>query len=84
MANTPLPAAGTPQRTPLCGRDDHCPACALCEVLAHNQERAWAKGRCGSLSRDYLKLVCDRESGHKGDHRGYYDTADDCLFWSAK
>lgn len=66
---------------PLCGRENHGVACALCEVLEHNQERAWAKGQCGSLSPDYLKLVCDRESGHAGQHGGYMDQHDEYLFW---
>jgi hypothetical protein len=28
-------------------------------------------------------LICDRERGHPGQHRGYYETADEILFWSA-
>lgn len=68
---------------PLCGRENHGFACPVCEVLEHNQERAWDKGWCGALSCAPFVVVCDRESGHKGQHRGYYDTADEVLFWEA-
>lgn len=76
--------APTPARLPLCGREDHSIACALCEVLADNQEGAWAKGQCGTLSPDYLKLTCDRASGHTGQHGGYMDQHDEYLFWGRK
>lgn len=65
-----------------CGRaHGSVPSCALCEVLEHNQERAFAKGHCGALSGAPDLLICDRESGHDGMHRGYVDEHDEVLFW---
>lgn len=29
-------------------------------------------------------LVCDREVGHDGEHRGYDDTIDEPIFWRAQ
>lgn len=67
--------------SPLCGRIPHPIACAICEVLEHEQERAWAKDHCGALSPGPLHLICDRESGHDGNHRGYNAQIDEPMFW---
>lgn len=75
------PQRGAFVKLPLCGRQNHGPACPICGVLEDEQEKALAKGQCGALSRPPFVLVCDRESGHSGQHRGYYSPADDVLFW---
>jgi|GEM_PF-6297346 len=71
-------------RHTLCGRDGETFACPVCEVLEDQQERAWAKDQCGAVSLPPMLLVCDRESGHEGNHRGYVSQHDDVLFWSAR
>ena len=76
------PTRAPSQTPPLCRRKDHGPTCSLCEVLAHNQEKAWDKGQCGKVS-DYPFVVCDRESSHEGEHRGYFDTVDEVIFWTS-
>lgn len=40
--------------------------------------------RCNHQSPGYLRLLCDREVGHGGDHRGYVEEHDDVLFWRQK
>jgi len=37
--------------------------------------------RCGDV-RD--GLVCDRERGHVGNHRGYLEQHDEVLFWAPR
>ena len=56
--------------------------CAACEVVEHNQERAFDRGWCGAIGA--IGLVCDRESGHGGDHCGYNVNIDEPMFWPAK
>lgn len=67
----------------LCGREHGLvPSCAVCEVIEHAQERAFDKGQCGAARVGLpALLICDRESGHKGEHRGYVEEHDDVLFW---
>lgn len=36
---------------------------------------------CGARSGGPLALVCDREPGHPGSHRGYLEAHDEPLFW---
>jgi hypothetical protein len=65
----------------ICGRKGERSAvpCVVCEVVEDAQERAFDKGWCGAVSHG---LVCDRESGHAGAHRGYRVEQDVPVFWS--
>ena len=60
------------------GKRERSVPCVVCEVIEDAQEKAWDKGWCGSARSG---LVCDRESGHKGQHRGYWSEHDAVLFW---
>jgi hypothetical protein len=59
------------------GRREAVP-CIACEVVEDEQEKAWGKGWCGSARSG---LVCDREAGHPGEHRGYNWRIDEPMFW---
>jgi len=36
---------------------------------------------CGAVSPGFGGLVCDREAGHTGPHRGYAEGIDAPVFW---
>lgn len=38
--------------------------------------------RCGV--KHSIGLICDREIGHPGPHRGYHEVIDEPLFWQDK
>lgn len=43
-----------------------------------NDQETRAEDQCGAVS---AHLVCDRESGHSGSHRGYDEQIDEPMFW---
>lgn len=67
----------------LCGKDGRREAvpCAVCEVIEDEQDRAFDRGWCVAVSKAPFVLVCDRESGHDGPHRGYVAAHDAVEFW---
>jgi hypothetical protein len=69
-----------------CGREhESVPSCAVCEVIADAQEKAYDKGYCGAVNIDHAPmLVCDREPGHPGEHRDWVEQHDAVLFWRSK
>ena len=55
--------------------DQHCDRCDLAEFSGVTYKVAH---QCGAV---YGHLVCDREHGHSGSHRGYDEQIDEALFW---
>jgi hypothetical protein len=41
------------------------------------------KARCGARHRigSTVALTCDKDQGHDGPHRGYYEAIDSPMFW---
>lgn len=57
--------------------DQHCDRCDLAEFSGITYEAAH---RCGARFTG-ITLVCDREAGHAGSHRGYNEQIDEPMFW---